>query len=91
MTYVRSGFGQPCDSSTMVTSVNGNYQCCPTDTNCINEAGLPSGTAPAPSGSGVDVGLQYGQTPPASTFPWWGWLLVALGIGTVASLATGDA
>jgi hypothetical protein len=84
VTYVRSMFGA-CDSSTMVTSVNGNYQCCPTDTNCINEAGLPTGTAPAPSGS-VDVGLQYDQAPSAS-LPWWGWALIALGIASAASLS----
>lgn len=86
MTYLRSGFGQSCDASTMVTSVNGNYQCCPTDSACISEAGLPTGTAPAPDAGSVGTGLQYGS-PPSSATPWWVWLLVALGVTGAAAYA----
>ena len=78
MSYVRGrGLGANCDPSTMLPSVAGHYQCCPTDSACLSEAGIDPVDAPAGT-TGAGLGLQY-DTP--SGTPWWMWLVVALALG----------
>ncbi len=87
MSYVRDrrGFGASCDPATMVTSVNGNYQCCPSDTACVTEAGLaPSLDPTADAGGGIALALPYGNDAAPASSPWWLILLVAvLGAGVL--------
>lgn len=72
--------GQSCDASTMVTSIYGNYQCCPDDTNCINEVGLNPVDTTMTAGDGVSASLTYGS----STM--WLWLAaLAAGVLVVAN------
>lgn len=88
MSYVR-GLGTGCDASARVSSVNGNYQCCPTDSACISEAGLAPGMAPGidPSAaSGVSLSLLYGAGPDdTSSTPWGLILLAALALAMAVS------